>query len=220
MRSTVSMALIALALSLSLSLAGEARAAQRHWQTATVVNIESQMLQAGYERRFYHVDPGGDLIYVAYEQGWAQSANAYAKVLSFGMAPKKKSFADLTVNDPVRVAIEGQRLFLLDEKNKETRLELYNKIRKATSTAAAAAAVPQASASPSATPESVAPLAATDGGTAAVTPGEIRRGMTTAEVERALGKPLRTVTFESRTQWLYARLVVVFEQDRVSDVSF
>jgi hypothetical protein len=189
---------------LSLSLVDVSFAAEKAWLTGRVVNIESQMISAGYERRFYHIDPGEDLIYVAFEKGYAQSANAYAQIMSFGLAPKRKKFADLTVNDPVRFAIQGKSLFLLDEKGKETKLELYNKVRKT----APAAATPPAD---SAAAPSPAPAASS---------AEIRRGMTPEEVEQALGKPQRTVSFEGRTQWLYAKLVVVFEQGQVSDVSF
>ncbi len=188
---------------LGLSLASAAPAAERKWRTGKILNIESQMVYAGYERRFYHIDSGEDLIYVGFEKGWAQSANAAAQVMSFGLAPKKKKFAQITVNDPVRFAVEGKSLFLLDERNKETKLELFNKTRKTSAEAATATPSPASTSPP--------PPASNS---------EIRRGMTSDEVEHALGKPLRTVVFEGKTQWLYAKLVVVFEQDRVIDVSF
>jgi hypothetical protein len=188
---------------LSLTLADVSTAAEKAWLTGKVVNIESQMLAAGYERRFYHIDPGQDLIYVAFEKGYAQSANAAAQIMSFGLAPKRKKFAEVTVNDPVRFAIQGKSLFLLDDKGKEIKLELYNKVRK---TAPAAATPPADAAAASPAPDAVS--------------AEIRRGMTPEEVEQALGKPQRTVSFEGRTQWLYAKLVVVFEHGQVSDVSF
>ncbi len=42
------------------------------------MNIERQMIGAGYERRHYHIDGGEDVVYVAFEEGWAKSANAYS----------------------------------------------------------------------------------------------------------------------------------------------
>ncbi len=179
-----------------------ASAADRQWRTGKIVNIESQMIHADYERRHYHIDGGEDVIYVAFEEGWAKSANGYAQVMSFGLAPKKQKFADVTVNGSVRFALAGRWVYIVDENNKERKLELYSKIRKPPVEASVAAPV-SAPADP-----------------AAATTSEIRRGMAMAEVEQALGKPTRTVSFEERTQWMYPRLVVVFEKGTVIDVSF
>jgi Zn-dependent protease with chaperone function len=55
---------------------------------------------------------------------------------------------------------------------------------------------------------------------ASATRAEIRRGMTTDEVRRALGEPQAEIVFGDRTRWTYPDLTVVFEKGRVSDVKF
>jgi Zn-dependent protease with chaperone function len=49
---------------------------------------------------------------------------------------------------------------------------------------------------------------------------EIAVGMTQTEVRRVLGSPKDRVRFGRRTQWLYERLTVVFEDGRVKEVKF
>ena len=49
---------------------------------------------------------------------------------------------------------------------------------------------------------------------------EIKPGMTTDEVRRALGDPDAEVVFGGKTQWSYPGLTVVFVNDKVTDVRF
>jgi hypothetical protein len=171
---------------LFLVAASLAHAGERSWRSAKIVDIKSQVMGLGQERRLYHVDIEGDkYIYIAIDQlMW------------------RKRFAKVTVNATVRAAVEGESIFVIDEDNREIKLKLFSKIVKSE-----ADAVVEKAPSPS---ESAAPVSG----------GEIRRGMATAEVEKILGKPVRTVVFERRTQWMYQKLVVLFEDDRVTDIQF
>lgn len=189
-RHAVSLVLLLLALATPTE-AGERR--QRRWLSGTIVNIDSQIVGSkasfslwggaskGVERRNYHIDVG-ETVYIAFEEHTAG-----------------KDFAKVTMNSPVRVAVEGELAFLVDERGEEIKLKMFSKVAKAsvgTTSNGPAVAAPE------------------------TTGGEIRRGMTPQDVETILGKPLRTVVFEGKTQWLYAKLVVVFQDGRVSDVSF
>ena len=49
---------------------------------------------------------------------------------------------------------------------------------------------------------------------------EIKHGMTTDEVRKALGAPQAEVVFGEKTRWSYPDLTVVFEKGRVTDVRF
>jgi hypothetical protein len=44
--------------------------------------------------------------------------------------------------------------------------------------------------------------------------------MTTAEVERLLGRPREQLAFGSQTKWVYPSLSVIFEAGRVKEVRF
>jgi hypothetical protein len=48
----------------------------------------------------------------------------------------------------------------------------------------------------------------------------IEPGMSPEQVEAATGAPLKKVTFGARTLWTYQGFVVVFEDDKVTDVKF
>jgi Zn-dependent protease with chaperone function len=49
---------------------------------------------------------------------------------------------------------------------------------------------------------------------------EIKRGMSSADVRRALGEPQAEVVFGTKVRWTYPDLTVVFEADKVVDVRF
>ena len=49
---------------------------------------------------------------------------------------------------------------------------------------------------------------------------EIKPGMTSDEVRRALGEPEAEVVFGEKTRWTYPGMTVVFVQGRVKDVQF
>ena len=52
------------------------------------------------------------------------------------------------------------------------------------------------------------------------THAEIKRGMSSAAVRRALGEPQAEVVFGTKTRWTYPDLTIVFEADKVVDVRF
>jgi hypothetical protein len=56
--------------------------------------------------------------------------------------------------------------------------------------------------------------------TPASTTQDIKRGMTTDEVRKALGEPQAEVVFGEKTRWTYPDLLIVFEKGRVADVKF
>ncbi len=62
-----------------------------------------------------------------------------------------------------------------------------------------------------------APAAAAKGSS---TRTEIKPGMTTAEVRRALGTPDAEVVFGGKTKWQYKGMAVVFVDGKVTDVQF
>ncbi len=71
---------------------------------------------------------------------------------------------------------------------------------------------------PSARATSAAPAAAAPAAPASRT--EIKRGMSPADVRRALGEPQAEVVFGPKTRWTYPDLTIVFEADKVVDVRF
>ena len=71
---------------------------------------------------------------------------------------------------------------------------------------------------PTARATSAAPAAAAPAAPASRT--EIKRGMSPADVRRALGEPQAEVVFGTKTRWTYPDLTIVFEANKVVDVRF
>ncbi len=82
-------------------------------------------------------------------------------------------------------------------------------------------------AEPGRTTVAIAPVAVPAGAQALAPPGtsasrraEIKPGMTSDEVRRALGEPEAEVVFGEKTRWTYPGMTVVFDRNKVTDVQF
>jgi len=69
-----------------------------------------------------------------------------------------------------------------------------------------------------------APASSAVAPTSAARPGskrtEIKPGMTSDEVRRALGEPEAEVVFGEKTRWTYPGMTIVFTRNKVTDVQF
>jgi hypothetical protein len=188
----VSSAAVATVMVLGALTAGAAE--QRQWQTGVLLHVDSQMMaKTGFLKPPYPVERR----YYTIDPG-AQSELVYILIQEEKNA---KDLAMLTVNQSVRFAFDGEVVYVMDERKREKKMKIFSKVAR-TREATPAATASSAASSP------------------AHKSGDIKRGMTPAEVEEALGKPLRTVGFERKKQWMYQGVTVVFEDDHVVDVTF
>jgi hypothetical protein len=151
------------------------------------IHATTQQYSWNHQRWTYGID-AGEQIFVA------------SHVLSFRWSKPCK----VTINGPVKFAVEKNKLYLLDEDGHEHKLDIDRRILKA------------ATAPPSTPP----PPVAVEPSSRESTGGQITMGMSRDEVRQLLGAPPRDVTFETKTRWTYPDVVVLFEDGKVIEVRF
>jgi hypothetical protein len=111
----------------ALLLCLPAVAKDRVWQTGKLLDIQTQQqtlrTRAG-DQLFYYTIESAEFLYLV------SHLPSKARVPMFYDALKPPQPADLTINAPVKFAIEKDKFYLLDDKGKTIKVELLKKALK------------------------------------------------------------------------------------------
>lgn len=175
----------------------------RDWQQATLLSVDKHRFTTQSDTTTTQGQVSGNSYSGTSQQySWNHERITYvvdsgqfvyvaSHVLSFRWSKPAK----VTVNGPVWIAISKGKLYLRDEDEREHKLEIEQKILKTGQS-------------------SKSSTVATGSG------GELKVGMSVAEVESILGPPSRQISFENKLRWTYSDVIVLFEDGKVAAVEF
>jgi len=204
-----------------LSVATAFGADERNWMTATVRDLGKDV-QTIYGGILLNGSSRGSGQYsgtatpmIVRQPVWtyAFETEEFVYVASHRLKYRWSKPCQVTVNQRVRIAPEGNTLYVFDERSTEHKLTIDKRVRRSER--------PLAAGEPSSHLAGDEQIPAKALARSAPELKRISVGMSSTQVESILGQPSAVVLFGDRQRWTYPDgLVVVFDGDVVAEVKF